>query len=141
MTTGPVGSESTMTSSLVRIGTLDSLREHLQWAIELEHATLPPYFCALASIDASRNPEAAQVVGSVFVEEMIHLALAANLLNAVGGQPRLDTPGMLPRYPRRLPHGSLELSLLPFGAEAIEMFLRLERPAPPGAPAESDGYE
>jgi hypothetical protein len=26
------------------------------------------------------------VVGSVFAEEMLHLALAANLLNAVGGR-------------------------------------------------------
>lgn len=83
------------------------------------------------------------MVGSVFVEEMIHLALAANLLNAVGGRPRLDTPRMLPRHPRRLPHGdrSLELSLVPFGAEALEMFLRLEQPAPPTAPAEGDSYE
>ena len=32
----------------------------------------------------------------VFVEEMLHLALAANLLNAVGGRPRLDSPRMLP---------------------------------------------
>ncbi|MFI6734901.1 ferritin-like domain-containing protein, partial [Nonomuraea sp. NPDC050451] len=41
-----------------RIDTLDSLREHLQWAIELEHATLPPYLCALYSLDPERNPEA-----------------------------------------------------------------------------------
>jgi hypothetical protein len=54
--------------SPVRIDTLESLREHVQWAIELEHATLPPHFCALSSLDASRNPEAVQVVGSVFVE-------------------------------------------------------------------------
>ncbi|WP_084195553.1 ferritin-like domain-containing protein [Streptosporangium amethystogenes] len=126
-----------------RIGTLDSLREHLQWAIELEHATLPPYLTALYSLDPERNPEAVQVVGSVFVEEMLHLALAANLLNAVGGRPRLDTPEMLPAHPRTLPHGdrSLELSLVPFGDEALEMFLRLEQPAPPGAPAEDEGYE
>ncbi len=123
------------------IDTLDSLREHLQWAVELEHATLPPYLCALYSLEPERNPEAVDVVGSVFVEEMLHLALAANLLNAVGGRPRLDMPGMLPPYPRRLPHSDLELSLLPFGPEALEMFLRLERPAPPGAPAEGDGYE
>ncbi|MEU4476290.1 ferritin-like protein [Micromonospora sp. NPDC023888] len=131
------------TPSTMRIETLEDLRKHLQWAIELEHATLPSYLCAIYSLDPSRNPEAVQVVGSVFVEEMIHLALAANLLNAVGGHPRLDTPKMLPRYPRLLPHGdrSLELSLVPFGAEAIEMFLRLERPAPPGAPAEGDSYE
>ncbi|WP_219499284.1 ferritin-like domain-containing protein [Nonomuraea ceibae] len=125
-----------------RIGTLDSLREHLQWAIELEHATLPPYLTALYSLDPERNPEAAQVVGSVFVEEMLHLALAANLLNAVGGRPLLDTPEMLTPYPRRLPHGdpSFEVSLVAFGAEALEMFLRLERPAPPGAPPEGDRY-
>src|SRR3954463_797430 len=108
------------------IATLDDLREHLQWAIELEHATLPPYLCALYSLDPETNPEAIKAVGGVFVEEMLHLALAANLLNAVGGHPRLDTPRMLPPYPRRLPHGdpSLELSLLPFGPEALDMFLR-----------------
>lgn len=112
-------------------------------AIELEHATLPPYLCALYSLDQERNPAAVEVVGSVFAEEMLHLALAANLLNAVGGTPRLDTPEMLPPHPRPMPHGdrSLELSLVPFGAEALEMFLRIERPAAVGAPAESDGYE
>ncbi|MGW2217447.1 ferritin-like domain-containing protein [Nonomuraea sp. NPDC001684] len=125
----------------VRIGTLGSLREHLQWAIELEHATLPPYLTALYSLDPERNPVAVEVVSGVFVEEMLHLALAANLLNAVGGTPRLDVPGMLPPYPRRLPHGDLEVSLVPFGAQALEMFLRLERPAPPGAPPEDDDYE
>ncbi|GAA2118125.1 ferritin-like domain-containing protein [Actinomadura napierensis] len=125
------------------IATLDDLREHLQWAIELEHATLPPYLCALYSLDPERNPEAVEAVAGVFIEEMLHLTLAANLLNAVGGSPRLDTPRMLPPHPRRLPHSdpSLELSLLPFGDEALDMFLRLEQPAPPGAPAEGDGYE
>ncbi|MEU4572575.1 ferritin-like domain-containing protein [Nonomuraea sp. NPDC023979] len=126
-----------------RIRTLESLREHLQWAIELEHATLPPYLCALYSLDPEKNPEAVRVVGSVFAEEMLHLALAANLLNAVGGSPRLDTPRMLPPHPRPLPHGdpSLRLALLPFGDEALDMFMRVEQPAPPGAPVEADGYE
>jgi hypothetical protein len=125
------------------IGTVESLRRHLQWAVELEHATLPSYLCALYSIDSERNPDAADVVGSVFVEEMLHLALAANVLNAVGGRPRLDMPGMLPEYPRALPHGdkAFQLSLLPFGSDAIEMFLQLERPEPPGAPPEADRYE
>lgn len=127
----------------VGITTLDDLREHLQWAIELEHATLPPYLCALYSLDPRTNPEAAGVVAGVFIEEMLHLALAANLLNAVGGRPRLDAPEVMRPYPRRLPHGdrSLELSLLPFGPEALEMFLRLELPAPPDGRAEADRYE
>ena len=94
--------------SFARIATLESLREHLQWAIELEHFTLPPYLCALYSLDAARNPEASEVVASVLVEEMLHMTLAANLLNAVGGRPRLDTPQMLPVYPRCLPHGDCD---------------------------------
>ncbi|MFD1050385.1 ferritin-like domain-containing protein, partial [Kibdelosporangium lantanae] len=86
------------------INTLDDLRRHLQWAIELEHATIPPYMCALYSLDPNRNAEAVQVVAGVLSEEMLHLALAANLLNAVGGSPKLDTPELLPPYPHPLPH-------------------------------------
>ncbi|WP_280419910.1 ferritin-like domain-containing protein [Nocardia carnea] len=130
------------TSGAQAIDTLDDLRRHLQWAIELEHATIPPYMCALYSLDPSRNAEAVQVIGSVLVEEMLHLALAANLLNAVGGKPVLDAPELLPPYPHSLPHGdrSIQLDLLPFGPEAIELLLSIEEPASADAPAEYDGY-
>ena len=37
------------------IKTLEDLHEHLQWAIELEHATIPPYLCALYSIKDNSN--------------------------------------------------------------------------------------
>jgi hypothetical protein len=129
--------------STTGIATLEDLRRHLQWAIEVEHSTLPPYLTALYSLDPVRNADAAQLIGGVFVEEMIHLALAANLLNAVGGQPRLDAPHLLPPHPRTMPHAdrSIELALLPFGQEALGMFLRLEQPAHPGDPAEGDNYE
>jgi len=125
------------------IDTVDDLRRHLQWAIELEHATIPPYMCALYSLDPGRNPEAAHVVGTVLAEEMLHLALAANLLNAVGGSPRVDTPELLPAYPHPLPHGdrSVEVHLAPFGAEALELFLRIERPASAAAPPQTDEYQ
>src|SRR5215211_4763477 len=129
--------------SFGRIATLESLQEHLQWAIELEHFTLPPYLCALYSLDPGRNPEATDVVASVLVEEMLHMTLAANLLNAVGGQPQIDTPRMLRPYPRPLPHsdGSFEVPLARFCPETLEVFLEIERPAPPGAPPEGDRYE
>jgi Ferritin-like len=65
--------------SSARIPTLEGLLEHLQWAIELEHFTLPPYLCALYSLDAVHNPEASEVVASVLVEEMLHMTLAANV--------------------------------------------------------------
>lgn len=124
------------------IETVDDLRRHLQWAIELEHATIPPYLCALYSLEPGSNVEAAQVISSVFVEEMLHLALAANLLNAVGGEPRLDAPELLPGYPHPLPHGdsSVQVILAPFGPEALELFLAIEKPATADALPESDGY-
>ena len=70
---------------------------------------------------------------SVFVEEMLHFLLAANLLNAVGGRPRIDTPRMFCAHPRALPHAdpAFEVSLLPFGAEALELFLKIEQPSAP----------
>lgn len=126
-----------------RIATIEDLREHLQWAIELEHTTIPPYLCALYSLDADRNPEAVEVLTSVLVEEMLHLALAANLLNAVGGRPVIDHPRLLAPYPRCVPHGDrrFEVSLLPFGERALEQFMRIEQPAPADAPEADEGYE
>lgn len=52
-----------------RIDSIESLREHLQWAVEIEHSTLPPYLCALYSLDPARNPAAVEVVTSVLVED------------------------------------------------------------------------
>ena len=125
------------------IRSLESLREHLQWAIELEHSTIPPYLYALYSIEPGHNPEAVEVISSVVIEEMLHLTLAANLLNAVGGRPRLDIPKMLPGYPRPLPHSdrSFETSLSRFGPDAIELFLKIEKPSPKIDLPEGDNYE
>ncbi|MGN6723585.1 MAG: ferritin-like domain-containing protein [Marmoricola sp.] len=127
----------------VGIASVDDLRTHLQWAIELEHCTIPPYLCALYSLDPARNPAAFEVVQSVFVEEMLHLTLAANVLNAVGGKPVLDAAHLMPGYPRTLPHGdqSLQVQLLPFGPEALEVFLKIEQPSARTAMPESDRYE
>lgn len=125
------------------IETLERLRDHLQWAMELEHFTIPPYLCALYSLDPSRNLEASEVISSILVEEMLHLMLAANLLNAIGGRPQLDHPRMLTPYPRSMPHGdrSFEVSLLRFCPEALEGFLKIEQPSPTGGTPECDDYE
>ena len=137
-----VAGRSSSATSFGRITSVVGLRAHLQNAIELEHATLPPYLCALYSLDPSRNAAATELMRSVFLEEMLHLALAANLLNAVGGRPHLDKPAMLPGYPRGLPHGdpSFEMSLMPFGKDALEQFSLLERPGPFNGPAQADRY-
>src|SRR4051812_4402735 len=76
------------------------------------------------------NEEAAEVVHSVFMEEMLHLTMAANILNAVGGRPVLDAPSLLPRFPTYLPHSNkaFEVPLLKFSPEAVDVFLQIERP-------------
>jgi CDGSH-type Zn-finger protein len=113
------------------ITTVDSLRRHLQWAIEVEHGTLPPYLCALYSIKEGANEEAAEVIHSVFMEEMLHLTMAANILNAVGGRPVLDAPSLLPTFPTYLPHSNraFQVPLMKFSPEAVDVFLQIERPA------------
>jgi hypothetical protein len=67
---------------------------------------------------------------------MLHLTLAANILNAVGGKPDLAAPGFVPLYPASLPDGEndFKVDLQPFSPAAIETFLKIERPgkAPEG---------
>jgi hypothetical protein len=125
------------------ISTLESLREHVQGALELEHSTLPPYLCALFSIHAGTNLESVEVIKSIFIEEMLHLALAANVLNAIGGAPTLNEPGFVPSYPAPLPHGdhSFVVPLAPFTPATIETFMRVERPGERRAESEADNFE
>jgi CDGSH-type Zn-finger protein len=125
------------------ITTVDSLRRHLQWAIEIEHGTLPPYLCALYSIKEGCNREAAEVVHSVFMEEMLHLTMAANLLNAVGGSPKLDAPGLLPTFPTYLPHSNraFEVPLTKFSREAVEIFMQIEKPGEHDGLPEDNRFE
>jgi CDGSH-type Zn-finger protein len=122
---------------------ISSLRQHLQWAIELEHATLTPYMCALYSIKDGHNQEAVEILRSIFMEEMLHMTLAANVLNAVGGNPVLDTPDFIPEYPSYLPHSNkkFKVPLGIFSPETIATLMKIERPEAADAPPEDEQYE
>ncbi len=124
------------------ITNIESLRTHLQWAIVLEHATLAPYLSALYSIKEGTNVESAEVVKSVFLEEMLHMALAANILNAIGGTPKFAYEGFIPRYPTPLPHGdgSFEVNIGKFSPEGIKSFLNIERPGEADAEPLEENY-
>ena len=128
--------------SVAAITDIDHLRDALQTAIELEHATIPPYLCALYSIQAGHNTDAAAVIESVVMEEMLHMVLAANVLNAIHGEPDIDRPGFIPRYPAVLPHsdGRVIVSLRRFSPDAVKSFKRIERPEPPSARPRAEGY-
>jgi hypothetical protein len=103
------------------------LRDLLQAAVELELSTIPPYLCALYSLRPESNATARLIIRSVVVEEMLHMVLAANVLNAIGGEPRVTGTEHVPRYPHELPDGVV-LDLLPFGPEAVDAFLKVENP-------------
>jgi hypothetical protein len=106
----------------------------LQYAIELEHATIPVYLYALYSLDVARNPQIVEIIESVVFEEMLHMTLAANVLNALGGTPAIGQPGFIPEYPGPLPGGvesELTVSLRPFSMEQLALFLAIEQPENP----------
>jgi len=126
--------------------TPDELREHLQTAIEIEWSTIPPYLCALWSIEEGSNELAASCIRDVVLEEMLHVTLVCNLLNAIGGSPRFTPtdpkPSPAPDYPTYLPHSddAFIVDLRPFSPEALETFLKIEQPAAPKAPPEPDKF-
>jgi len=113
------------------ITTVEELHHYLYVAMQLEHATIPPYLLALYSIHPDTNFDATRILRVVAVEEMLHLTQAANILNAVGGKPDLTAPGFVPHYPAPLPDGEKDftVSLRPFSQEALDTFLKIERPA------------
>jgi len=116
--------------STPKITSIDELQKYLRIAIQLEHATIPPYLLALYSIHPQTNSDATHVLRVVVVEEMLHLTLAANILNAIGGKPDLTAPGFVPEYPAFLPDGEddFKVDLQPFSKDAVKTFLNIERP-------------
>jgi hypothetical protein len=124
------------------IHTRESLQEHLQWALELEHSTIPPYLCALYSLHEGKNASAAQTLRAVVMEEMLHMVLVANVLNAIGGEPAVDHPKFVPEYPTTLPHsdGKIVVHLQSFSRDALDTFLAIEQPKKPHAKPEAHRY-
>ncbi len=119
------------TTSTTAITTIEALHEYLGRAMQLEHATIPPYLTALYSLHPQTNSAANQVLRVVAVEEMLHLTSVANLMNAVGGQVDLTAPGFVPEFPTYLPDGEedFQVNLACFSPATLETFLKIERPA------------
>jgi hypothetical protein len=62
----------------------------------------------------------------VIKQEMLHLALATNLLTAIGAAPNFERPNF-PILSRWYPEG-VQIALVPFGERALRHFIYLERP-------------
>jgi hypothetical protein len=113
------------------IFTRADLEAYLNAALRLEHATIPPYLTALYSLHPGSNSDAQHLIRVVAVEEMLHLTLVANVMNAVGLHVDLAADDFVPNYPAHLPNGEIDflVSVQPFSQAAVTTFLNIERPA------------
>jgi len=119
------------------IKTPKRLRQHLQSAIAVELSTIPLYLFAQYTvkvpqkyandpryvdpvvsavkseeIDLSLYPHTyLKLCAGVVTEEMLHLSLAGNILKAIGGEPKLYDPDVIPVYPGRMLHRVPKLTL------------------------------
>src|SRR6266571_5799834 len=117
------------------LDTQDGLLNGLQQAIELEHATIPTYLYALYSIKPDSNTAIQDRIRSIVIQEMLHMALACNLLNAIGGSPVIARPEFVPQYPGLLP-GAVESELIvPLARFSLDLvknvFMVIEEPETP----------
>jgi hypothetical protein len=105
------------------------IKNALQTAISLEHATMPPYVAATYSLKV-QNFTAYNLLRSIAMEEMVHMAATCNILAAIGGVPKIKN--LSPTYPSMgLPGGAepdLYVCLAALSKPQLANFMRLEAP-------------
>lgn len=104
-------------------------------AIRLEFSTIPPYLTAMLSLVPGQNREIWNTIHAVVIDEMLHMAIGCNVLNALGGKPALNAPGFLPVYPGPLPMAisdGLIVGLEPYSPDLVKStFMEIEEPEDP----------
>ena len=107
----------------------------LRNAIQLEHATIPPYLTAAYSLHRNSNTAIFAALKEIAEEEMLHMAMVANVLNAIGGHPDIANPGFVPKYPGQLPMtigSGLVVGLRKFSRQLVfDVFMEIEKPETP----------
>ena len=112
---------------------LPSKKRGLDWikktAVELEHATLPLYLSSMFSLEV-QNYTTYNLIRSVVMEEMVHMAISCNILSALAGKPRIKN--LSPKLPGHgLPGGAepdIEVVLARLSVPQLKNFMRLESP-------------
>src|SRR5206468_147070 len=78
--------------------TKSDLHHHLKHALDLELWTIPLYLTALYSIKDLKKlkphdyPDAAKLIYSIVIQEMLHLELVCNISNALSYAPKFSPP-------------------------------------------------
>jgi hypothetical protein len=121
----------------LRVESREELVYLLGEACELEHGLLCEYLYAQFSlkrtVEEGVTPEQLARIQAweltiidVVKQEMLHLALATNILTAIGAAPHFERPNF-PILSRWYPE-DVQIALVPFGERALRHFMFLERP-------------
>ncbi len=103
----------------------------LQAALQLEFATVNPYLSAAFSLSPD-NEEILHLIVRIAREEMLHMTVLANLMNAIGIAPNILAA--VPDYPFDLTvlKPSLRIDLSSFSFDLVkDLFMRIETPEDP----------
>lgn len=117
--------------------TLQELFPFVQNAIELEHATIPPYLTAMFSLKPGTEREIWDIIHSIVIEEMMHMTISSNIMNAIGGSPDINKAKFVPEYPGALPMGigekeGLIVNLTAYSQKQVhDCFMEIEEPEEP----------
>lgn len=113
---------------------IEWLKRMVQFAVQLEFATIPPYLTAFWSIKTSTTSPAPFIILPIVLQEMLHMGIMCNLQNSLGSAPLIADPNVVPTYPGHLPggvHPDLRVSLRPFSKELLaDTFMPIEAPEP-----------
>jgi hypothetical protein len=122
---------------MLMVETREELVYLLGQACEIEHGLMCEYLYAQFSLkrgldEGLTEAQLARVQAwekaliGVIKQEMLHLALATNILTAIGAAPHFERPNF-PICSRWYPEG-VQIALVPFGERALRHFIYLERP-------------
>lgn len=132
-----------MTATVTTVTTRTELMDLLSEAAEIEHSLACQYLYAAFSLKQPGDPGIDtpertdmvtrwfdRIVHTIATQEMLHLALANNMLTAVGGAPYLVRPNF-PQWDKLYSVG-LDSVLTAFSIPTLERFMCWEKPQWPG---------
>jgi hypothetical protein len=122
---------------VLKVDTREELVYLLGQACEIEHGLMCEYLYAQFSLkrgldEGLTEGQFARVQAwekaliGVIKQEMLHLALATDILTGIGAAPHFERPNF-PILSRWYPPG-VQIALVPFGERALRHFIYLERP-------------
>ena len=112
--------------------TKETLKQLLRIALQLEHATIPPYLSGFLSIKHGQNQEVKDILRNIMIDEMFHMAQISNIMNAIGANPDVEYDSFIIPHPNYLPggvHPHVKITIDKISIRQIqEVYMEIEKP-------------